>query len=114
MTLKDAEELILAFLKEECLLAPKTCPLAGNSVHYDKAFIEKDMPRFHEFLHYRIVDVSSIKECAVRWIDQTRMPRMRKEMTHRALDDIRESIAELKLYKEKIFDAAFKKKKRRF
>ena len=79
-----------------------TCPLAGNSVHQDKLFIQKDMPELYKFLHYRIVDVSTIKECVKRWLPvEFKAPE--KKLGHRALADILESIAELKHYKDNIF-----------
>ncbi len=87
------------------LLAPLTkagtSPLAGNSVHVDRAFIARYMPRLEAFLHYRIIDVSSVKELAKRWYPA--LPAYEKKQSHRALDDIRESIAELKHYRETIF-----------
>ena len=77
------------------------CPLAGNSVGQDRKFIDKDMPKFGEFLHYRTVDVSTIKELVKRWHPQTQAPA--KKLCHRAMDDIMESIEELKFYKENVF-----------
>ncbi len=70
----------------------------------DKAFIRKDMPRFYDFLHYRVVDVSTVKELSRRWLPN--LPQMTKKSSHRALDDIKESIAELLYYKQHIFDKA--------
>ena len=108
ITLKDAEQQVLSFLKDECKLQKFTCPLAGNSVHADKAFIRKDMPELHEFLHYRIVDVSTIKECVIRWMPvEFKAPR--KNLDHRALGDILESISEMRHYKKVIFDKAMEK-----
>ena len=70
----------------------------------DKKFLEKDMPLLHNFLHYRIIDVSSIKELCKRWYTDNEVPIFKKKLSHRALDDIRESIGELKHYKNLIFD----------
>ena len=67
LTLEKAEDIILNFLTNEAGLKPYQCPLAGNSVGEDKRFLAKDMPRLHNFFHYRIIDVSTIKELAFRW-----------------------------------------------
>ena len=63
----QAEEQVIKFLKDMGI-KEQMCPLAGNSVHMDKAFLRKDMPRLHNFLHYRIVDVSTVKELVARWM----------------------------------------------
>lgn len=97
----DAEELVLAFLGEHC--APKTAPLCGNSVGQDRRFLAKYMPRVEQFLHYRIVDVSTVKELARRWYPVLFEKRPVKQGKHRALDDIRESIEELRWYREHVF-----------
>ncbi|KAI0079294.1 ribonuclease H-like protein [Panus rudis PR-1116 ss-1] len=82
----------------------RTAVLAGNSVHADRAFLVEEMPEVVEWLHYRIVDVSSIKELARRWFPDTRIPKLQVgESSHRALDDIRGSIKELKWYRENLF-----------
>jgi len=82
----------------------RTGVLAGNSVHADRAFLVEEMPEVTDWLHYRIVDVSSIKELCRRWYPSVRLPNtVQKESTHRALDDIRGSIRELKWYRENIF-----------
>ena len=65
---------MLTFLTETCGLTSFTCPLAGNSVHQDKIFIQKDMPGLYKFLHYRIVDVSTIKELVKRWLPEKTAP----------------------------------------
>ena len=106
--MERAEEEVMEFLEEKCGLNYKSCPLAGNSITTDKMFLYKDMRKLYEFLHYRIIDVSSIKECAFRWIPAFRS--INKKCTHKALDDIRESIQELKFYKEKFFDPVKNKK----
>lgn len=99
-TLAEAEAAVLAFVQSTC--APKTAPLAGNSVWKDKQFLEKYMPRVMEHLHYRIVDVSTIKELAGRWYPPS-MHFPKKSEKHRALDDIKESIAELSFYRRTLF-----------
>lgn len=99
--IEEAENIIVEFVSKYVI--PKTAPLAGNSIHVDKIFIEKQMPKFYNLLHYRIIDVSTIKELCVRWYPQTFEKVPPKKYTHRALDDIRESISELKWYRENIF-----------
>ncbi|XP_023335513.1 oligoribonuclease, mitochondrial isoform X2 [Eurytemora carolleeae] len=101
ITMRSAEDQVLQLLEK---LTPKgKCPLAGNSVGEDKKFLEKCMPRVFSHLHYRIVDVSTIKELYARWKPITLSSAPRKMGTHRALDDILESIKELKYYKENFF-----------
>lgn len=101
ITVKDAEEQILNFVKVH--VPENRCPLAGNSVYMDRLFIMKYMPRLNSYLHYRIVDVSTIKELAKRWYpsEYSRLPE--KTFKHRAIDDIKESIEELKYYRENMF-----------
>lgn len=99
----DAEAQVLAFLAEHC--APGKCPLAGNSIHQDKRFIARYMKKLDGFLHYRLVDVSTLKELGRRWYPGEYAKRPKKMGAHRALDDIRESIAELKYYREAMFKA---------
>lgn len=101
ITLKDAEDQILTFVKAH--VPENRCPLAGNSVYMDRLFIMKYMPRLNSYLHYRIIDVSTIKELAKRWhsSEYSRLPP--KAFKHRAIDDIKESIEELKYYRENIF-----------
>lgn len=99
-SLAEAESAVLAFVRETCL--PKTAPLAGNSVWKDKQFLEKYMPSVMEHLHYRIVDVSTIKELASRWYPAG-MGYPKKSEKHRALDDIKESISELAFYRRTLF-----------
>ncbi|TFL07181.1 ribonuclease H-like domain-containing protein [Pterulicium gracile] len=82
----------------------RTGVLAGNSVHVDKLFLMEEMPELVEWLHYRIVDVSSIKELHRRWYPATKQPRVNNaESSHRALDDIKASIRELQWYRKNIF-----------
>lgn len=100
ITVKKAEKLTLDFLKEFC--APKKAVLCGNSVHQDRRFIVQYMPRLDKFLHYRLVDVSSIKDLVKRWYPKNKeMPK--KNENHRALDDIRESVEELRFYRKHYF-----------
>lgn len=99
VSLAQAESAVLAFIKEHC--EHKQGILAGNSVYVDRQFLRREMPLIDDYLHYRIVDVSTIKELAKRWYPQTRAPA--KQLSHRALDDIKESIAELRFYRNAIF-----------
>ncbi|XP_072013336.1 oligoribonuclease, mitochondrial-like isoform X2 [Amphiura filiformis] len=101
ISLQQAEYEMLSFVREHS--APGFCPLAGNTVHADKVFLEKYMPQFTKHLHYRIVDVSTIKELCRRWYPQDFSAAPDKQAEHRALDDIRESIKELKYYRKCIF-----------
>jgi oligoribonuclease len=102
ITLEEAEERVLAYITEHVPEPGKT-PLAGNSVATDRGFLARDMKRVDEYLHYRIVDVSSIKELARRWYPRAYFNSPEKNGNHRALADIRESIAELRYYREAIF-----------
>jgi oligoribonuclease len=97
----EAESQLLAFLSQHT--AAGKAPLAGNSVHQDRAFLARYMPRLEQFLHYRIIDVSTIKELAKRWYPTEFAARPAKAETHRALDDIRESLAELRYYRAMLF-----------
>ncbi|MEM1415451.1 MAG: oligoribonuclease [Myxococcota bacterium] len=96
-----AEAEVLAFLRAHC--NERTAPLAGNSVHQDKRFLARYMPALDGFLHYRIVDVSTIKELGRRWYPEPYAGRPAKKGAHRALDDIRESIDELRYYRKAMF-----------
>lgn len=98
----DAEAQTLEFIKAH--VGSKERPvLAGNSIHQDRRFIRRYMPAFDARLHYRMVDVSTIKELARRWFPQIIAKQPSKNETHRALDDIRESIDELRFYKLHLF-----------
>jgi len=97
-----AEDAILAYLETTGTIPGKS-PLAGNSVSVDRNFIARDMPRLTEYLHYRTVDVSSIKELARRWFPKIYFASPAKTGNHRALGDIQDSIAELKYYRTAIF-----------
>ncbi|XP_029037895.1 oligoribonuclease-like isoform X1 [Osmia bicornis bicornis] len=100
ITIHDAEQAVLEFLK--LYIKEKTCPLAGSSVYMDRMFLHKYMPLVDNYLHYRIIDTSTIKELIKRW--NTNVPTLIKEHNHRALSDIIESIRELEYYKKHIFD----------
>jgi oligoribonuclease len=99
ISLEEAERLTIEFFAQ--FAPPKTSPLCGNSVHQDRRFVVRYMPELDEFLHYRIVDVSTIKELVRRWYPELRVPR--KQGAHRALDDIKESIEELRFYRAQVF-----------
>ncbi len=101
-TLADAQAKVLAYVKEHVPTARKA-PLAGNSVYVDRGFLARDMPELDEHLHYRLVDVSSIKELVRRWFPRIYFNSPSKHGGHRALVDIRESIEELKFYREAVF-----------
>lgn len=101
----DAEAQTIAFINLH--VAAKERPvLAGNSIHQDRRFIRRYMPALEKRLHYRMVDVSTIKELGRRWFPQIIAKVPQKKETHRALDDIRESIDELRFYKQHLFVAA--------
>ncbi len=104
LTLAEAEQRVMAYVKEHCPDASRP-PLAGNTVATDRSFLARDMPTLEGFLHYRIVDVSSIKELARRWYPRAYFQAPTKRGNHRALADIQESIEELRYYREAIFVA---------
>ncbi|AUH42875.1 oligoribonuclease [Streptomyces sp. CMB-StM0423] len=101
-TLADAERQVLAYVRE-FVPEPGRAPLCGNSVGTDRGFLSRDMPDLEGYLHYRIVDVSSVKELARRWYPRAYFNSPEKAGNHRALADIRESIAELRYYREAVF-----------
>ena len=101
-TLADAEAQVLAYIKEHCPDGSRP-PLAGNTVATDRAFLARDMQALESFLHYRIVDVSSIKELSRRWYPRAYFAAPTKRGNHRALADIQESIEELRYYREAVF-----------
>jgi len=102
ITLAEAEEQVLAYVKEHCPDGSRP-PLAGNTVGTDRLFISRDMTDLDAFLHYRIVDVSSIKELSRRWFPKAYFAAPAKRGNHRALADIQESIEELRYYREAVF-----------
>ena len=99
VSLDEAIRQTCEFLTE--YIEPGIAPLCGNSIHNDRVFLAKEMPEVLDLLHYRIVDVSTIKELAKRWFPD--LPRYQKKQAHRALDDIVESIEELRYYQSTIF-----------
>jgi oligoribonuclease len=102
MTMAEAEEAVLTYIKQY-VPESRRAPLAGNSVATDRGFLARDMATLEQHLHYRIVDVSSIKELARRWYPRVYFASPVKRGGHRALADIRESIEELKYYREVLF-----------
>ncbi|WNV82813.1 oligoribonuclease [Umezawaea sp. Da 62-37] len=104
VTIEEAEALVLAYIKE-WVPDPRTAPLAGNSIATDRGFIARDMPALDDHLHYRMIDVSSIKELCRRWYPRIYYAQPEKGLSHRALADIRESIRELAYYRRTAFVA---------
>ena len=102
ITLAEAQDQVLAYVRKY-IAEPRRVPLAGNSIATDRVFIARDMPELDAFLHYRMVDVSSIKELARRWYPRTYFASPPKRGGHRALADITESIRELRYYRETVF-----------
>jgi oligoribonuclease len=102
ISLEDAGAATLEFVKQHVPDA-RTVPLCGNSIGTDRRFLAAYLPQIEEYLHYRSVDVSTVKELARRWAPQVLEAAPRKETAHRALDDIRESVAELRYYREHLF-----------
>ncbi|GLH12841.1 Putative oligoribonuclease [Gryllus bimaculatus] len=94
---------ILASMNEWCVKHHGQCPLAGNSVYMDRLFLSRYMPRLDRHIHYRIVDVSTIKELCRRWAPHAFRNAPKKKLQHRALFDIKESIEELKYYRKFMF-----------
>lgn len=102
--LQDAEQLVLKYL--DTYVEKGICPLAGNSVYVDRMFLYKHMPLVNDYLHYRIIDTSTIKELIMKW--NLDVPPFPKQHKHRALPDIVESIKELEHYKKHLFDPSVK------
>ncbi|MEV0895861.1 oligoribonuclease [Actinoplanes sp. NPDC049802] len=102
ITMAEAEEAVLAYIKEY-VPNPRTAPLCGNSIATDRGFLARDMPALDAHLHYRMIDVSSIKELCRRWYPRVYFGQPAKGLSHRALADIRESIRELEYYRRTIF-----------
>lgn len=103
-TMADAEAQALAYVREH-VPEPRKAPLAGNTIGTDRTFLVRDMPGLEAHVHYRNVDVSSIKELARRWYPRIYFQSPAKSGNHRALADIRESIEELRYYREALFVA---------
>jgi oligoribonuclease len=101
-SLADAEDAVLDYIRT-WVPDPGKAPLAGNSVSTDRGFLSRDMTRLENHLHYRIIDVSSIKELTRRWFPRVYFSSPEKHGGHRALADVRESIEELKYYRETLF-----------
>ncbi|MEO5710853.1 MAG: oligoribonuclease [Nocardioidaceae bacterium] len=102
LSMAEAEEKVLAYINEHCPDGSRP-PLAGNTVATDRSFLARDMPGLESFLHYRIVDVSSIKELSRRWFPRAYFSAPAKSGNHRALADIQESIEELRYYRAAVF-----------
>ncbi len=102
ITLEEAGAQTAAFLQAH-IGQPRTVPLCGNSIGTDRRFLARYLPEIEDFLHYRSVDVSTIKELARRWYPDVLAAAPRKATSHRALDDIRESLDELRYYRAGIF-----------
>ena len=102
VSIQEAQDRVLAYVRE-WVGEPGKAPLAGNSVATDRAFLARDMPELETYLHYRIIDVSSVKELARRWYPRAYFSAPAKAGGHRALADIRESITELRYYREAVF-----------
>jgi oligoribonuclease len=102
VSLEEAGRLTLAFIKEH-VPEPRTVPLCGNSIGTDRRFLAHYLPEVEDYLHYRSVDVSTVKELARRWYPDAVAGAPKKAGGHRAMDDIKESVAELRYYREAIF-----------
>jgi oligoribonuclease len=102
ITLAEAQDQVVAYVRAH-VPEPRKAPLCGNSIATDRGFIARDMPTLDTFLHYRMVDVSSIKELAKRWYPRAYFASPPKHGGHRALADIKESIQELRYYREAVF-----------
>jgi oligoribonuclease len=102
VTVVEAEDLIMSYITEH-VRDPRNAPLCGNSIATDRGFLARDMPRLDHHLHYRMIDVSSIKELCRRWYPRVYFGQPPKGLAHRALADIRESIRELEYYRRTLF-----------
>ena len=102
VTMAEAEEPVLRTSSSSCR-TPRTAPLCGNSIATDRGFLARDMPALDAHLHYRMIDVSSIKELCRRWYPRVYFGQPPKGLAHRALADIRESIRELEYYRRTVF-----------
>ena len=102
VTVAEAEDMVMSYVTTH-VKEPRTAPLCGNSIATDRGFLAREMPRFDAYLHYRMIDVSSIKELCRRWYPRTYYGQPGKGLAHRALADIRESIRELEFYRRTVF-----------
>jgi oligoribonuclease len=102
VTIAEAERMVLDYVKQY-VPEPRTAPLCGNSIATDRGFLARDMPELDGFLHYRMVDVSSVKELTRRWYPRVYFGQPAKGLAHRALADIQESIQELEYYRRTVF-----------
>lgn len=102
VTLAQAQDMVMEYVTRH-VPDPRTAPLCGNSIATDRSFLARDMPMLDAHLHYRMIDVSSIKELCRRWYPRAYFAQPAKGMAHRALADIRESIRELEYYRRTIF-----------
>ena len=102
VTMAEAEEAVLSYIRQ-FVPNPGTAPLCGNSIATDRGFLARDMPALDSFLHYRMIDVSSLKELCRRWYPRVYFGQPAKGLAHRALADIRESIRELEYYRRTVF-----------
>lgn len=102
VSVADAEEMVMTYVRS-FVTDPRTAPLCGNSIATDRGFLARHMPTFDNYLHYRMIDVSSIKELCRRWYPRTYFGQPAKGLAHRALADIQESIRELDYYRRTVF-----------
>jgi oligoribonuclease len=102
VSLAEAEDMVMSYVTKY-VKEPRTAPLCGNSIATDRSFLVRDMPRFDAYLHYRMIDVSSIKELCRRWFPRAYFGQPAKGLAHRALADIQESIRELDYYRRAVF-----------
>jgi len=102
VTMQQAQDVVMGYVREH-VPDPRKAPLAGNTVGTDRGFLARDMPDLEQHLHYRIIDVSSIKELSRRWFPRAYYSAPKKNGGHRALADIRESIEELRYYRQAVF-----------
>jgi len=102
ITVPDAEQMVLQHIRRH-VPDPRTVPLCGNSIATDRAFLARYMPELDAFLHYRMIDVSSIKELCRRWYPRVYFSQPQKGLAHRALADIKESIREMRYYRRTVF-----------
>lgn len=101
VSLSEATDMVFDYVRKH-VPAPRRAPLAGSSVYVDRGFLARDMPALNEYLHYRLIDVSSVKELAKRWYPKVYYQAPPKTGNHRALGDIRDSIAELAYYRDAV------------